>query len=306
MYTIIGSGFGLYGYLPALVEGFDETVILPISYEYTVRTRPELFGMLGNIRWVKDEQVALSQVSAVVIATPPLRQYKAAIHCLTLPNIKKIILEKPIAVTPELASSLVDKIGTTNKRYRIGFTFLYTKWHHQLEHSKLLVSDGDLHITWKFMANHFAKQLSSWKRRSAEGGGVLRFFGIHLVAMLASKGYDKVKQSKIESNENEEQFWWQAMFTGSGLPNCYVFVDSFSTEKCFKISQNYLGSIKIIASSIEPFESERSNQGSDLRVGPLKKIIATFDENDEDFKQYYIKTINLWAATESLSSTYQE
>ena len=32
MFTVVGSGFGLYGYLPALLEAFEDPVALPVAY----------------------------------------------------------------------------------------------------------------------------------------------------------------------------------------------------------------------------------------------------------------------------------
>jgi hypothetical protein len=300
MYTIIGSGFGLYGYLPAIVEGFGETVVLPRAYEGKVRARVELANTLTNIHWAKDEDVGLSQATTVVIATTPQRQFETVLRCVSLLNIEKLILEKPIAATPAQASILVERLGATGKRYRIGFTFLYTSWHKQLEWSKLLFSTNELYFTWTFKADHFVKDLDTWKRNRTEGGGVLRFYGIHLVALLASKGYDGVRESKIEGDRPDEPLRWRALFTGVGLPNCHVFVDSLCVEKRFEISQNHDGHEQIIISATSPFESERSPQCADSRIGSLVGLINSFDENDEDFKLYYTKVINLWALIEDM------
>lgn len=150
------------------------------------------------------------------------------------------------------------------------------------------------------MANHFDKKLPTWKRNRTEGGGVLRFYGIHLVALLASQGYDGVLESKIEGDLPDEPLRWRAVLTGSGLANCNVFLDSFCTQKRFEISQNHAGHKRIMSRAADPFESEHPDQCADSRIGPLRGLIHSFDENDEDFKRYYKNAINLWALIENV------
>lgn len=301
MYTIIGSGFGIYGYLPAIVTGFGGAVVLPHAYEAKLLARAELSNTLTNIHWVKDEDAALSQASIVIVAIAPKNQYEMVMRCLNLKNIKELILEKPIAATPAMASSLVAKINEEKKKYRIGFTFLYLSWTKKLEISKSMVSDTELSITWTFMANHFYKHLATWKRSNIQGGGVLRFYGIHLVALLASQGYDGVIESKIEGDHPDEPFKWQAVFIGPELPKCRVFVDSFSTLKQFEISQNQAGQKRTILSVTDPFEMEQSDQYVDSRVGSLIKLINTLKDDDDKYIKLYIGSINLWQKIESIS-----
>ena len=42
MYSIIGSGFGLYGYLPAIIKLHKKGVVLPEKYKEKILLRPEL------------------------------------------------------------------------------------------------------------------------------------------------------------------------------------------------------------------------------------------------------------------------
>jgi len=71
MFTVFGSGFGLYGYLPALIDTFGEPVALPESYRATVQARPELARCLPSIRWAADRDAALALANrALEIAGP--------------------------------------------------------------------------------------------------------------------------------------------------------------------------------------------------------------------------------------------
>ena len=219
MYAIIGSGFGLYGYLPALVEGLGQTVVLPQSYKEKVLQRPELSGSLPGIRWVADEAAALAQADAVVIAVPPQRQFEIVSFCVKLPRIDKLILEKPVAPTPRLATELMAKIDAARKHFCVGYTLMNTAWFSSLAWPASSPDNpSEVRLSWTFMAHHFSRDLPTWKRRHAEGGGVLRFFGIHLLAILAHYGYDGLRHSTLSGLHPNEPDCWDAVFTGAGLP----------------------------------------------------------------------------------------
>ena len=55
MFAILGSGFGLYGYLPALVEGCEQPVVLPERYRARFDERSELARFAINVQWEDDE-----------------------------------------------------------------------------------------------------------------------------------------------------------------------------------------------------------------------------------------------------------
>ena len=93
MFTIIGSGFGMYGYLPALLKVYGEGVILPLSYKDKLMARSDLIQFLPWISWAKTLEEALKEATGVVLATTPTRQLTIAFELLNHPNIKKLVLE---------------------------------------------------------------------------------------------------------------------------------------------------------------------------------------------------------------------
>lgn len=294
MYAIIGSGFGLYGYLPALVDGQDETVVLPRAYESKVRTRTELAFTLSHIRWVDDEITALSLASTVVIAVPPQRQFELVSRCLTLPRIEKLVLEKPLAVTPALAAELVSNLDEAKKRYRIAYTLLNTAWHQELAWPKLSTPGAVISINWTFMAHHFASRLTTWKRVHKDGGGVLRFYGVHLVALLAYHGYDGVGCSILEGEDPREPERWNAILTGPGLPDCHVYVDSRSATKQFMMVHRISAQDNVILGMADPFENEIRKGDDDARVGVLKRLMDSFEADDRHYDLFYKRVNTLW------------
>lgn len=296
MYTIVGAGFGLYGYLPALVKGLGGTVLLPRCVEATVRARPELAATLHAIRWVDDTEAALAAADAVVIATPPRAQGEIARRCANLSNVRRLVLEKPVAPTPALAAELLDTLEAAGKRYRVGYTLLHARWHADLSWPTVPICPAPLRLEWTFNAHHFARQLSNWKRRHEEGGGALRFFGVHVVALLAYQGYERVSASACEGQTAAEPERWRATFHGPGLPYCEVLVDSRCDRRRFSIGQVGRSSLVTLA---DPFETERAEGGSDPRVDVLTRLISTFATEDRPFQDLYRRANALWTEAEA-------
>jgi predicted dehydrogenase len=296
MVTIIGSGFGLYGYLPALVEGLGEVVVLPRTLEEKIKTRPELSSALSGIRWVRDVDAAIAAAETIVIATPPKHQPDIVERCLKFPNIKKFVLEKPLAPIPERAIALLAQLDEAGKGYVIGYSFMHLKWQKKLLWTK--VEESAMQIDWSFMANHFSNDLHNWKRRHSEGGGVLRFFGIHMLAMLASLGYNEVRESQLEGIAPDEPERWSATFAGQGLPKCQVRINSRSLDNTFQI----LSGEKIPMVSLEgPFSLEASTGDADPRVSVLAKILKSPPTTNLSLTDVYRKTNDLWLQTELCS-----
>ena len=52
-YLILGGGFGLYGYLPALI-GLKKNVITNIKYKKIIQKRPDLHEMSKKFRTKKN------------------------------------------------------------------------------------------------------------------------------------------------------------------------------------------------------------------------------------------------------------
>ena len=90
---ILGSGFGLYGYLPALMNlGYE--VWVPIRYKEKISRRIELQKIVSDI-FLKSEEQILSDCGILVIARRPEDQF-ALLNQLSYSK-QKYFLEKPLA-----------------------------------------------------------------------------------------------------------------------------------------------------------------------------------------------------------------
>jgi predicted dehydrogenase len=306
--AILGSGFGLYGYLPALVKGCGQRVVLSERHREPFQKRPELARFADNVQWARDEASALDCADEVVLALQPSQQSEWIPRCLARPNLARILVEKPLAPSPEAAAELLEELDRSSKVIRIGYTFRYTDWGQRLRAAlKQTEEGGRVLIQWSFLAHHFRHDLRNWKRFTDSGGGAVRFYGIQLMALLAELGYQVVISSHTFGESVDVIEKWTASFRGPGLPECEVAVDTRSVVE--KFSASFLGSAKepglVFAELNDPFESGANDESSeelDRRVPALSRLCRSLWEESVDEKKWYKATIDLWRSVEERTS----
>ncbi|WP_175625565.1 MULTISPECIES: Gfo/Idh/MocA family oxidoreductase [Oxalobacteraceae] len=298
MFTIVGAGFGLYGYLPAVINVSRNKVVLAEQYRQTIESRPELEQYKESIEWRPSIAEAFSLASAAIIAIPPLAQGKLVEQALSVKGIKKLIIEKPILPRPDDSSALTETIITKSKRFRVGYSFLYTDWYKELK-KKLQSPAFSLRIIWSFKADHFFRDKETWKRYHSAGGGALRFYGIHVIATLASLGYREVIFSRLEGETPDQPESWSACFTGRTLPPCEVYVSTNADQSIFHVETlEPDGGMSLIHRENSPFAVSRTSQGQDGRVPVLERLIHSFAHDDDEYIGLYQATNDLWKRAE--------
>mgnify|MGYP000026360020 CR=1 FL=1 len=302
MYSIIGSGFGLYGYLPAIIKLNKKGVVLPEEYKKTILARPELQEFERDITWTKNKADALKKTTELIIALPPSMQYSTVKKIINETKIKKIYLEKPLAPTPEKSKNLLKLLNLNELDYVIGYSFLYLNL--QAKFNDLIAQKDDINFNWFFMADHFSKNLKNWKRYHDLGGGVLRFYGIHLIAFLSLFGYKNVVNSTLIEDNQNEPYIWKATITGEGLPVCNLKVDCRSDKEVFSLSNLKLGHSNTEKDPFDVPTKELSN--FDRRVSVLMKTLSAETRSHESLKLKYADINELWIVIEKATNTIQK
>ena len=288
----------MYGYLPALLKVYGEGVILPLSYKDKLMARSDLIQFLPWISWAKTLEEALKEATGVVLATTPTRQLTIAFELLNHPNIKKLVLEKPLAPNPRFALHLLDKLRSDDIDYRIGYTFLHSDWCSKIDWKAIEYRSSVLTLRWAFMAHHFSHNIQTWKRSHNDGGGVLRFYGIHIIALLSRLGYYGLRYSDLDGRLEGEPERWRAIFVGDQLPDFAIEIDSFSEDKEFSIYQQDAKNCHILLSLLDPFGSEKVYEGQDARLHALTQLISSFDAPNTDVYHLYESINALWSEVE--------
>ena len=299
--AILGSGFGLYGYLPALAACTRREVVLPARYYKRFQERSELTEFSNRVRWERNEYEALRTATGAVLALCPLQQMRWLGVCLEQRNLNYLFLEKPLATTPTVASALQDRLDASDKVIRIAYLFRHLDWAKRV---KAFVCDGanrNLAFRWRFMAHHFKHNVETWKREHEQGGGPLRFYGIHLIAYLAELGYDRVRHSvrlsKVETQLDE----WSATFSGPRLPACSVSVSTASARSDFSVFGYDGRKETCLFDRSSPFELDTSI-ASESKIDGRVSTLSTFCEsawNDPTKNPLiYRRTVELWDQVE--------
>ena len=306
MIAIFGSGFGLYGYLPAIVEGCGQRVVLLERYYEHLCQRPELARFLADVRWEQSETDALDCADGVVLALRPFDQEGWIRQCLARANIQRMVLEKPLARSPAIARELSVALCSSPKVIRVGYTFRYTPWAKNISHA--LASTGKkklMFLQWAFLAHHFRYNVCTWKRRHSLGGGVIRFYGIQLIALLAEIGYRDVIRSRCCGKRCDEVERWTASLAGSGLPECEIEVDSRAAEAAFRVglvpysAGECDGYSADLAGPFDPGSAERQPSPLDERVPSLVSLCRSLWQPTTTEYGWYEAAIALWQCIEA-------
>jgi predicted dehydrogenase len=291
--AILGSGFGLYGYLPAL-HALSCPDVLAERYRATIERRTELSHLADGITFVADENEAVDLADALIVARRPADQLDLIAGLLRRKKLQRLLLEKPLAPNPAAAAQLQDQIEASGKIVRMGYLFAATDWGRNLI-ARAPESRGDLHIRWLFRAHHYEADRSNWKRADAEGCGALRFYGIQLISLLAALGFDQVMASSLGATRPGEAESWHATLENRNGARCVLDLESNAAQTLFTVTAPALG---VTISRQGPFARQASH---DRRVPLLVPLCREFLTTETATDPSDRKAIALWQAIEDVT-----
>ena len=236
----------------------------------------------------------------------PESNLKVIYDHLPLLKNKKVIIEKPLACNPIQAIGLINYLIENNVKFRIGYLFKYCSWFNELQtfvsHNKY--QSGIIKVHWNFFAYHYANKIDTWKKYNSQGGGVLRFYGIHLIAILIELNFNKLLYSEIRIDGFEEFFVWKAIYEDPFGKKIEINVDVKSTKTEFEIYGCY-SSKNLRIHKNNPFEStEAKNEffENDIRSLKILSLIKSFESENIETYDIYKKINQMWKQTEVLSN----
>lgn len=302
MWGILGRGFGLYGYLPALLANGEPRVGLPERYRDALWARKELAPLCERVHFAADEDCLFQEVDALVIAQRPQDLPPRLERLLMEPRLRHFVLEKPLGPTPAVAAELLACIEAAGKTCRAGYTFRWAPWA-QAWHRAMRSAGATLpwSVHWQFKAHHYLQDGPNWKRVPEQGGGALRFYGIHLLALLAEWGYSGAARSIVSSDGQGGAAAWQAELTGPALPNVHISVDSDSATSGFSIGAGANAATALFC-GLDPFDEALSKSPwprMDRRCSYLQAMLAEpMPEGTAGHDRLHAANA-LWAAVEA-------
>ena len=271
-YFILGSGFGLYGYLPALIK-LKKKVYLASKYKKIILKNNNIAKYIFKINFFN--KLNYDNLDAIIVAKRPKDQFK---FIKKLKNKIYLYLEKPLAENPELAYKLIQIIKKKKLKFNCGYLFFFTRWF-----KKLSSVNHDVDIIWNFTSKTFVP--NNWKGINSKGGGIISFYGIHFIAILSYLKYNCISSSIVKL-KNKKEIEWNAIFERNR--NKINLKINIISKETFLIKTNKCN----IYNSDTPFgRIYKRKKDDDFRVEFLKKYLIkknflTINEN--------VKIIDLW------------
>src|SRR3989344_5483712 len=182
---IIGSGFGLYGLLPAF-NSTPACKVISICGKKTERLVNYCKSNgLKKIYTNWQEMLDKEKLDALAIAVTPNAQYEIAKAA-----IKKglhVFAEKPLAASYAQANEL-QKLASKRKIVTaVDFIFPeIEEWKKvkQLLETKKYGNTTNISVNWDFLSYDVKNKIKSWKTDVSEGGGALSFYFSHTLHYL--------------------------------------------------------------------------------------------------------------------------
>lgn len=179
MITVLGSGFGLYGHLPALVE-LGRKVCVPARYRSAFDERAELKQYRSGVYFANDESALLSTSRLLILARRPVDNEFLARQAALIRIPPQLVIEKPPGASPRAALDLEDALTRVGIRHTTPYLFAHCDWAREC---RMLLAGGrgrDIELNWYFNSD---RTTQSWKSTLEQGGGLLNYYFIQLIAL---------------------------------------------------------------------------------------------------------------------------
>jgi predicted dehydrogenase len=201
---IIGSGFGLYGLLPAFSALPDCQVVAMCGK----RSERLLVGcQTYHVKNIYDNwrlMLEAEEMDAIALAVTPNAQYQIAKASLN--RGLHIFAEKPLAATSLQAEELLALAKEKAVTHCIDFIFPELdawKQAKQVIDSKVFGELSHIGVNWDFLGYDIRNKRTSWKTESAEGGGALAFYFSHALYYLENFA-GEIQQMRSHISYSEE------------------------------------------------------------------------------------------------------
>jgi predicted dehydrogenase len=263
--AVFGSGFGLYGHLPAVAE-LGRDVYVPARYRSVFNEREELTVYRSAVHFVDDEATLLSKADLAVLARRPADNDALAHQAILIRRPLQLVIEKPPAPTPQAAISLDRALRTAGVRHATPYLLVHCDWARDCKRGVISGQVGEITLDWHFDS---PKRSESWKAAPEEGGGPLNYYFIHVIALAEYLLGDYLVVECRASEEGSDRKISLVVVNGS-IRFTATFCAS-STVSRFSIARN--GVVAMMADT--PFGAIPRRGDRDPRIDPLKRFYTT-------------------------------
>jgi predicted dehydrogenase len=271
---LLGSGFALYGYLPALINlGFKRIITLN-KYKKKILQRADIRKYYCELSYCNNENELIKKSQTIIVCKRPSDQ-KRILNKIFKEKNKNVLLEKPLAKNIQLSKIILKKLINKKIKYNIFYSFLYTNWFRLIKKN---YKKSNIEFNWSFYSYDLKNNINNWKLKESEGGGIINYYGIHFVSIAAHLGYKKILKSEISVNKKKIHTKWTCVFYKK-KSKITIKLNINSSNNFFKIKKEK----KIFFINNSPFAKTKE---SDDRIPILQKYINL------KIKKKYLNNLN--------------
>lgn len=259
---ILGGGFGLYGYMPAALSNEWQVTTLD-RYRNFLNERAELKNYIPRLNFVSENDLNLEVYDGVVIARTPSQQSEVVSSNSTYRG--HYFLEKPLGINAKSHAEILRILENNKTSFSVGYLFRYQDWYLQLVSA--INSDFHINIEWNISKN----TPLSWKDSPVLGGGLLSYFGIHMLSLIVDLGFD---EESLELKYRFNTLEAESLKSLQSLNIKFAFSDFSQFQVQLKSqSKDYSWNL------ISPFGSSPSANVFDPRILSLTKYLESWKDH---------------------------
>lgn len=294
--AVLGSGFGAYVYLPAICQSqiYETTHCVSSLYRF-VLSRSDLSIYLENLRVEKSQRSAIALSDDLIYARRPIDQRAFIEGELENYNVENLFLEKPLGNDPDASIACHMHLVSLKQKYHINYSIL------QLPIWRFSNNSGEYSISWSFQAHHIRfKDRKSWKHLPNQGGGCLRFYGIHLIAVAARFDFLKV----ISSQTNKSHTIWRCTLERVCGQRLSIRLNIDKAQEAFIFASEDV----VLFKAKSPFHHDEdtlalgSERKEDIRI-PLTKTYLQESVAEKESNDLSLRVLELWKEIEAQTLT---
>ena len=284
----LGSGFALYGYLKYFSLKKCNLYTLE-KYKTIIKKRSDLNRIYSKIIFKRNDKELLDHCNEVVVARRPIDQEKFINNILKKKiNLKKYHFEKPLCSNPKRSLEVLYKLKKNKFNFNIGYLFFYTEFYKKF----IKTCKHNINVNWEFMSYDLEKNKTSWKFNLSKGGGPLRFYGIHFIAILSKKYKNFENITSVITFKKNIPIRWKCKIITSSKKKIEISINTFARKNKFTI---FSGN-KSLYNSLSPFGNYQKNKKKDYRIKYIDYMISDLRKNNK-YKVYKDSMI-LWKKIE--------
>ena len=288
--AIVGSGFGMYGLLPAFSR-IKECKVVSIcgkNSEMMLNNCKKL-GLNRYTDWRK--MLQKEKPDAVAIAVIPSHQYEITRYALE--NGMAVFAEKPLTTSFDTSLEL-NKLAK-KKRMPNMLDFLFPEipeWHA----AKKAIENGligeilKVNVDWTFLSYDLMNHIKSWKTDVKQGGGALSFYFSHVFYYLEYflgriKNIEcNFSSSEKSLNKGETGIDMTISFENGCVGNAHMDISNADQQK-HKVEFHAEGKTMILqnfnSNFVDNFELILNTSKGIEKIKPDMLLDSSYDESED-------------------------